>query len=130
MADNFKADLNYGQLGEKFVSELGKEVSIEVKRDRKWEYTGNIFFEVECNGKISGIMSTEATYLVYLLSKEDRQVAGYILDIKPLKIALLSLLNDGLATQKDWSGDGGRVKGIIVSLTNIGELIKRMTNAS
>ncbi len=30
MANNWTADLQFGQLGEKFVSELGKDVSINL----------------------------------------------------------------------------------------------------
>lgn len=130
MANNFKADLEFGQLGEAFVSELGKDVSIEVKTDRKWHKTGNIFIEISCNGKPSGIMSTKASYLVYLLHKDGVQVGGYILQVNPLKKAIKSCLNDGLEgyRQIDWGGDGGRVTGIVVALTSMGELIKRMAN--
>ena len=124
--NNWQADLAHGQLGEAFVSQLGTDVSIEVKNCRKWHQTGNVFFELECNGKPSGIVSTKALYLVYLLHKDGRQVGGYILELKPLKKAIQSPLNDGLAIEKNYSGDGGRVKGIVVALDNMGELIKRM----
>lgn len=128
MANNWVPDLKFGQLHEKFVASLGGDTSIEVKADRMWSSTGNVFFEVECNSKVSGIMSTEATYLVYLLTKGTEQVGGYILQVKTLKTALQSLLNDGLAIRKDWSGNGGRVKGVVVSLINMAELLKRMEN--
>lgn len=128
--NNFQADLKYGQLGEQFVAELGKDVSIEVKRDRMAFDTGNIFLEVSCNGKPSGIMSTEASYWVHLLPKGDKQVAGYILDVKALKVAFQSLIDDGTARKKDWSGDGGRVVGYVLSLEQLGELVKRMKDAS
>lgn len=130
MANNFKADLAYGQLGESFVSELGKDVSIEVKRDRLALSTGNIFLEVECNGKPSGIMSTQASYWVHLIPKGDLQVAGYILQVNSLKTAISVALNEGWAKEKNWSGDGGRVKGIVISLADIGALIEEMANAS
>ncbi len=130
VVSNFRADLTYGQLGEAFVASLGKDTSIEVKRDRLCLSTGNIFIEVECNGKPSGIMSTEASYWVHLVPKGEWQVGGMLLDTKALKTCLQSLLKDGLAKEKNWSGDGNRVRGIVISLDNIGELIKRMANAS
>lgn len=126
MVSNFKADLEYGQLQEKFVSELGKDVSIEVKADRRAFSTGNIFIELECNGKLSGINSTHASYWIHLLPKDAIVIAGFIFKVEKLKIIIPKLIEDGIAIKKDWSGDSGRVKGIIVSLTNIGELIKRM----
>ncbi len=127
---NFRADLVYGQLGEKFVSELGKDVSIEVKKDRLSLGTKNIFFEVECNGKPSGIMGTDASYWVHLIPKDDAILGGLLLEVKPLIKAIQSLLKGGMAISKDWSGDGGRVKGVIIPFGNIGELIKAMNNAS
>jgi hypothetical protein len=88
---NFKKDLNEGNKGENLVIEHlkknggvllhknndnrydaliernGKSIKYEIKTDVfcKPEYdTGNIFVEVECRGKSSGIMVTEAEWFV------------------------------------------------------------------
>lgn len=126
MANNFKADLEYGQLGELFVSQLGKDISIEVKKDRKAFSTGNIFIEVECNSKPSGIMSTQAVYWVHLLPKGDSIVCGYILDVATMKVAIPKLIEQRIAREKNWSGDGGRVKGVVIAINDMGSLLKEM----
>jgi hypothetical protein len=71
---SFDLDFEYGQYGEQLVEELltgGK--TIEVKRDRKWKDTGNLYVETECyfvkrNGWFpSGINVTEAAYWAFVL---------------------------------------------------------------
>lgn len=126
MSNNFLADLAYGQLGEEFVKQIGRDITIEVKKDRKWHVTGNIFIEVACNKKASGIMSTEAMYLAYLLEKDSEHVAFYFFDVNRLKLCITSMVEDKLARRVDWAGDGGRVEGIVLPLKDIGELIMRM----
>lgn len=78
MAKNssFDLDFGYGRKGEQLVEELlteGKKV--EVKRDRKWWITGNIYVEVECyyqrskSWEKSGLSVTEAEYWAFVLEK-------------------------------------------------------------
>jgi hypothetical protein len=78
MAKNssFDLDFGYGRKGEKLVEELltdGK--TIEVKRDRKWNKTNNLYIEVECwflktqSWEASGLMVTEAAYWAFVLEK-------------------------------------------------------------
>lgn len=78
MAKNssFDLDFGYGRKGEKLVEELltgGK--TIEVKRDRKWNKTSNLYIEVECwflkteSWEPSGLMVTEAAYWAFVLEK-------------------------------------------------------------
>jgi hypothetical protein len=78
MAKNssFDLDFGYGRKGEQLVEELltnGKKV--EVKRDRKWWVTNNIYVEVECwylssqSWEKSGIMVTGADYWAFVLEQ-------------------------------------------------------------
>jgi hypothetical protein len=78
MAKNssFDLDFGYGRKGEKLVEELLTEGKrIEVKRDRKWNKTGNLYIEVECwflktqSWEASGLMVTEAEYWAFVLEK-------------------------------------------------------------
>ena len=71
---SFDLDFSYGQSGEKLVEELltgGK--TIEVKRDRKWHATGNLYIETVCwshnneNWYLSGLSSTKAAYWAFVL---------------------------------------------------------------
>lgn len=78
MAKNssFDLDFGYGRKGEQLVEELlteGKKV--EVKRDRKWWRTNNLYIEVECYFKKSeswersGLRVTTAEYWAFVLEK-------------------------------------------------------------
>jgi len=46
---NWDIDLRYGQIGEKYVENLLTNVeTVEVKRDKRWIETGNIYIETQC----------------------------------------------------------------------------------
>ena len=71
---SFDLDFGYGKAGENLVEELltqGK--TVEVKRDRKWHMTGNLYVEVECwyqrsqSWEPSGLMASEADYWAFVL---------------------------------------------------------------
>ena len=73
---SFDLDFRYGYAGEQLVEELltnGK--TVEVKRDRRWHETGNLYIEVECYYKsteswqASGIAVTEADYWAFVLEE-------------------------------------------------------------
>ena len=72
----FDLDFRYGYAGEQLVEELltnGK--TVEVKRDRRWHETGNLYIEVECwynstqSWQASGIAVTEADYWAFVLEE-------------------------------------------------------------
>ena len=71
---SFDLDFAFGQYGETLVEELltnGK--TVEVKRDRRWKDTHNVYVETECyfvkrNGWFpSGLEVTEAAYWAFVL---------------------------------------------------------------
>lgn len=73
---SFDLDFRYGYAGEQLVEELltnGK--TVEVKRDRRWHETGNLYIEVECwynstqSWQASGIAITEADYWAFVLEQ-------------------------------------------------------------
>jgi len=73
---SFDLDFSYGRKGEQLVEELLTEGKrIEVKRDRKWHLTGNVYIEVECfftkdnAWAPSGLAITEAEYWAFVLKK-------------------------------------------------------------
>ena len=73
---SFDLDFSYGRKGEQLVEELLTEGKrIEVKRDRKWHLTGNVYIEVECfftkdnKWAPSGLAVTEAEYWAFVLKK-------------------------------------------------------------
>jgi hypothetical protein len=73
---SFDLDFGFGRKGEKLVEELLTEGrTVEVKRDRKWWVTNNLYIETECwflksqSWEPSGIMVTEADYWAFVLEK-------------------------------------------------------------
>jgi hypothetical protein len=72
----FDLDLKFGQEGESLVKELlTNGQTVEVKRDRKWKDTHNVYIETECYfvGKqswdSSGLNVTEAQYWAFVLEE-------------------------------------------------------------
>jgi len=72
---DFDLDYSYGSEGERIVDSLligGK--TVEVKRDRRWSETGNIYVETECcsqygNWYNSGITVSKADYYAFVLEE-------------------------------------------------------------
>jgi hypothetical protein len=71
---SFDLDFGYGRKGEQLVEELlTGGLTVEVKRDRKWAKTGNLYIETECYFKKiegwapSGLGVTEAAYWAFVL---------------------------------------------------------------
>jgi hypothetical protein len=66
-------DFRYGQQGEQMVKDLLSIETVEVKRDRRWKETGNLFIETSCfyvnEGVIkrSGLLVTKATHWAFVL---------------------------------------------------------------
>lgn len=88
MAKNSSFDLDYGfgRKGEQLVDELLTGArTVEVKRDRKWWITNNIYIEVECffqksqAWEPSGLMVTEAEYWAFVLEQSTFIVPTHIL---------------------------------------------------
>jgi len=66
-------DFRYGVEGEQMVKDLLTIETVEVKRDRRWKETGNLFIETSCfyvNERItkrSGILTTKASHWAFVL---------------------------------------------------------------
>jgi hypothetical protein len=73
---DFDMDLAFGQEGESLVKELltGGQ-TVEVKRDKRWVETGNLYIETECyfnrthSWGPSGISVTKAAYWAFVLEE-------------------------------------------------------------
>lgn len=71
---DFDLDYGYGLQGENLVDALLRGANtVEVKRDRRWWDTGNIFIETECyfqtsqSWEQSGLSVTKAEYWAFVL---------------------------------------------------------------
>ena len=74
MKSDFDLDFSYGYSGEQLVEELltqGK--TVEVKRDRRWKDTNNLYIEIKCqynktqSWELSGLSVTKAEYWAFVL---------------------------------------------------------------
>lgn len=71
---NWDLDYAAGRQAELWVSDIRKaleEDSIEVKLDRRFCDTGNIYVEFECKGKPSGIAKTKSKVWVQVLVQDE-----------------------------------------------------------
>lgn len=73
---DWRHDLEVGQLGEKALGEILENKKLEVKTDLQARKTGNVFVEVESRGKKSGIVTTEADFWVFVISKDRIIIIG------------------------------------------------------
>lgn len=70
---NWDLDLRDGEIGEKRIADLLSADTIEVKTDRRWWETGNLYIETECfyqssqSFEPSGIRTTKATHWAFLM---------------------------------------------------------------
>ena len=77
MNSDFDIDFRYGQTGEKLVEHLlnGSIKTVEVKKDKRWIETGNVFIETDCyyqsinKWNKSGINVTKATHYAFVLEE-------------------------------------------------------------
>lgn len=135
---SFTADLKFGQIFQELTKKLvGEKVihspdgnfkpydfktewvedektgntTYEVKADRLGHKWGSFYIEFECNGKPSGLSTTEADYWWYYIVKDNYYMAWEI----PTKT-----LRDSISTAKcvKSGGDGGRSKGYIFNWNN------------
>ena len=75
-------DLRFGQEGEVIVNSLltAPIETVEVKRDRRWKETGNLYIETECWSDVlacwyaSGISTTQASHWSFILEDSVRTV--------------------------------------------------------
>lgn len=70
---DFDLDFRKGLLGEKAVAKLLSIETVEVKSDKRWWETGNLYVETECwsnaeqKWKLSGLSITKATHWAFHL---------------------------------------------------------------
>ena len=93
----FDIDLEFGKMGEEFVSEvLEGNSKVEVKTERDiWKKTGNIAIELRCKGKPSGVSTTEATVWIHLLAYKGAIEGGFLFKVDELKGKVKKLHKEG-----------------------------------
>ena len=92
----FDMDLEFGKMGEEFTQQVFEGNSkVEVKTERDiWKTTGNIAIEIRCNGKPSGISTTESSVWIHLLSLNGVIMGGFLFKVDQLKGKIKKLHNE------------------------------------
>ena len=92
----FYMALEFGKMGEEFTQEVFEGNSkVEVKTERDiWKTTGNIAIEIRCNGKPSGISTTESSVWIHLLSLNGVIMGGFLFKVDQLKGKIKKLHNE------------------------------------
>ena len=89
----FDLDLEFGKMGEEFTQQVFEGNSkVEVKTERDiWVTTGNIAIEIRCNGKPSGLSTTESSVWVHLLAHNNVIKGGFLFKVDELKAKIKKL---------------------------------------
>jgi hypothetical protein len=113
--NDFKKDLVFGNEGEKEIAEKIFEkpvTSIEAKKDKVANATGNIYLEYESRGKVSGIMKTEADVIFYA-------VEGFPGGIYLYADGAREIIEHYKPTLTRLGGDNNTSKGILINITQL-----------
>lgn len=122
---SFDLDFGYGQAGEKLVEELLTEgKTIEVKRDRKWWSTNNLYIEVECwyqrsqSWEPSGVRVSKAEYWAFVLERGVLMV--------PVGHVLYAIQKFGREITCEIPPN--RSKGYLITVENLLDVMKELKN--
>jgi hypothetical protein len=91
---------------------------IELKSETwQWERTGNICIEYKCDGKPSGISTTEADVWVHELRRDDETLCYLMFPIERLKKLAREAIRRGRC--RSGAGDDGRFDVALIPLREI-----------
>ena len=93
----FDLDLKFGKMGEEFTEEVFEGNSkVEIKTERDiWVTTGNVAIEIRCNGKPSGLSTTESSVWIHLLAHKGVIKGGFLFKVDELKDKIKKLHESG-----------------------------------
>jgi hypothetical protein len=118
-----KFDLQLAQalIAERRLADIfagAKLEKIELKTETwQWEQTGNIAIEFRCDGRPSGISTTEADIWVHELRRADATLLYLMIPIERLKELCRSAIRQGRWRAN--AGDDGRFDVVILSLREL-----------
>jgi hypothetical protein len=119
--EKFDIQLSAALIHERRLAEIfaaAKIEKIELKTETwQWEQTGNICIEYQCDGKPSGIATTEADYWVHELRREDRTLGYLMFPIDRLKELARGAIKQGRC--RTGAGDDGRFTVALIRLRDI-----------
>jgi len=109
--NDFKHDLEVGQVKEKELGLIFNSKTIEVKYDLKALETKNVYVEYFSRGKLSGISTSESDYYCFCFGE-----TFHLIETKILKERCREYLN----TSRDRKGgDNNTSKGILLPIVKL-----------
>lgn len=112
--NDFKYDLELGQMFEGSLSDILSNKKIEVKTDLLAFSTGNLFVEIESRGKLSGLSTTQADYYAFIIPIDDDFIT-ILISVSRLK-EIVKKRHTGKFVS---GGDDKTSKGVLIRLTDI-----------
>ena len=110
--NDFRYDLQLGQMHERWLGDVLTDASIEVKRDYVAARTGRVFVEFESRGRASGLATSQAEYWAFVLQ-------GHRVVILPTE-TLKEICRDKFAAGKIVrGGDNNTSRGVLVELREL-----------
>jgi hypothetical protein len=117
----FDLQLSQALVNERHLADIfatGRIEKIELKSETwQWEQTGNICVEYRCDGRPSGISTTEADYWVHELRRGDATLVYLMFPIDRLKDLTRAAIKAG--RHRSGAGDGGRFDVALIALRDV-----------
>ena len=116
---DFDVDLAFGEKYEGCLADLLNRGKVEVKTERDlWVDTGNIAVEIRCNGKPSGLSTTEADWWAHIMTVEGEIKFVAIFPVNTLKRRVKHLLENSRAKITK-GGDNDQSEIVLLPLTEM-----------
>jgi hypothetical protein len=110
---DFRYDLSFGFLGEETFASLFSNKTVEVKTDRQAHRTGNIYIELLSRNNWSGLSTTTADYMVFIIQETGVMVIFPTFMLKKL----IKTLGNTIKLTK--GGDSNSSLGVLLSLEKL-----------
>lgn len=125
----FDVDLKFGKHFEHLMDDIFSGVyKAEVKTERdQWVGYGNIAIETECNGKPSGLTSTDADLWIHNLSYKGELMGSFIIPVDVMRSITEKMVEDKVARVTK-GGDGWRSKLALLPIAEIMNYVRKECN--
>ena len=122
----FDLDLEFGKMGEEFTQKVFEgNAKVEVKTERDiWKTTGNIAIEIRCNGRPSGISTTEADTWIHLLAYNGIIEGGFLLKVGVIKDMIKKRHKNGNLNIK-MGGDNNASQMVLIPIKELFPVFER-----
>lgn len=114
--NDFRHDLEFGQVGEKLIGDIFSNKKIEVKRDKWICKSGNLAIEYISRGKPSGIAKSEADYWCFIVSGEMEDKIILFVEADKLKEIARKYYKQGKVKNM---GDNNTSKAVLIPFKEI-----------